>query len=349
MNVDYIIVGFGLSGLSFVEQLEKNGKSFMVYEDSSQTSSRVAGGIYNPVVLKRFTLAWQASEQLRVAVSFYKDVEDKLCKKLVEDLPVLRRFNSVEEQNNWFESCGNLGLNEFLSSELVRSKNTAIDAPFHYGKVKHTGKIDINNMLFFYSEYLHKNNKIIKDSFDYDKIEVKEGLVCYKNIVSKHIVFTEGFGMKNNPFFNHLPLQGNKGEYIIIKSEALQLKEAIKSSVFIIPLGQDMYKVGATYNNEDKTSGKTLHAKEELQKKLERFLKVPYSVVDQVAGIRPTVKDRKPLIGTHTDYQNIHILNGLGSRGILIGPTVAKKLYDHIENGVLLDKDIDIKRFNILG
>ncbi|MBQ0741191.1 FAD-dependent oxidoreductase, partial [Aquimarina celericrescens] len=82
--------------------------------------------------------------------------------------------------------------------------------------------------LFFYSEYLHKNNKIIKDSFDYDKIEVKEGLVCYKNIVSKHIVFTEGFGMKNNPFFNHLPLQGNKGEYIIIKSEALQLKEAIK-------------------------------------------------------------------------------------------------------------------------
>ncbi|MBQ0741403.1 FAD-binding oxidoreductase, partial [Aquimarina celericrescens] len=80
--------------------------------------------------------------------------------------------------------------------------------------------------------------------------------------------------------------------------------------VFIIPLGQDMYKVGATYNNEDKTSGKTLHAKEELQKKLERFLKVPYSVVDQVAGIRPTVKDRKPLIGTHTDYQNIHILNG---------------------------------------
>lgn len=348
MIVDYIVVGFGLSGLSFVENLEKNDKSFMVYENSSQTSSRVAGGIYNPVILKRFTLAWQASEQLRIAVSFYKDVENKLRKKLVEDLPVLRRFNSVEEQNSWFQRCDNPGLSEFLSSELVRSKNSAIDAPFHYGKVKHTGKIDIKNMLLFYLEYLHENNKIIKESFEYDKIKVKEGLIYYKDMVSKHIVFTEGFGIKNNPFFNYLPLYGNKGEYLIIKSEALQLKEAIKSSIFIIPLGEDLYKVGATYNNEDKTAETTIQAKQELEKKLDRFLTVPYQIVDQVSGIRPTVRDRKPLVGSHVDYQNIHIMNGLGSRGILIGPTVAKKLYDHIENRVLLDKDIDIKRFNSL-
>lgn len=348
MTVDYIVVGFGLSGLSFVEQLEKNDKSFVVYENSSQKSSRVAGGLYNPVILKRFTLAWQASEQLRIAVSFYKDVENKLRKKLVEDLPVLRRFNSVEEQNSWFQSCDKPGLSEFLSSELVRSKNSAIDAPFHYGKVKHTGKIDIKNMLLFYLEYLHKNNKIIKESFEYDKIKVKEGLIYYKDMVGKHIVFTEGFGIKNNPFFNYLPLYGNKGEYIIIKSEALQLKEAVKSSIFIIPLGEDLYKVGATYNNQDKTAETTIQAKQELEKKLDGFLTVPYRIVDQVSGIRPTVRDRKPLVGSHVDYQNIHILNGLGSRGILIGPTVAKKLYDHIENRILLDKDIDIKRFDAL-
>lgn len=348
MIVDYIVVGFGLSGLSFVEQLEKNNKSFMVYEDSSQTSSRVAGGIYNPVILKRFTLAWEASEQLKNALLFYKNVETKLHKTWIKDLPVLRRFNSVEEQNNWFESCDKPGLRDFLSSELVRSNNPAIDAPFHYGKVKNTGKIDIGNMLFSYLEYLHKNNNAIKESFEYDKVEVKEGLIYYKDIICKHIVFAEGFGMKKNPFFNNLPLHGNKGEYIIIKSEALQLKEAVKSSVFIIPLGKDTYKVGATYNNEDKTAETTIQAKQELQKKIDRFLTVPYSIIDQVAGIRPTVRDRKPLVGTHANYQNIHILNGLGSRGILIGPTAAKKLYDHIENGILLDKDIDIKRFNPL-
>lgn len=349
MIVDYIVVGFGLSGLSFVEHLEKNEKSFVVYEDSSQVSSRVAGGLYNPVILKRFTLAWEASEQLKNALRFYKDIETRICKTMVRDLPVLRRFNSVEEQNNWFESCDKPGLSKFLSPELVRSKNPAIDAPFHYGKVKHTGRIDINNMLSIYLGYLNEKNKILKESFEYDKIEIKKDLVYYKNIVSKHIVFAEGFGIKKNPFFKYLPLCGNKGEYIIIKSENLQLKEALKSSIFVIPLGGDIYKVGATYNNEDKTAETTLQAKEELQKKLDQFLKVPYTVINQVAGIRPTVIDRKPLVGTHADYQNIHVLNGLGTRGVSIGPTVAKKLYDHIENGVLLDKDIDIKRFNVLG
>ncbi|MEN8835167.1 MAG: NAD(P)-binding protein, partial [Polaribacter sp.] len=65
MKLDYIIVGLGLAGLAFAEQLIKANKSFVVFEDSSQTSSLVAGGVYNPVILKRFTPVWNAKEQLQ--------------------------------------------------------------------------------------------------------------------------------------------------------------------------------------------------------------------------------------------------------------------------------------------
>lgn len=348
MLLDYIVVGLGLSGLSFVEELESHNKSYVVFEDASQKSSRVAGGLYNPVILKRFTMAWQASQQIKTAVSFYKNVETKLQKTLVSELPILRRFNAVEEQNNWFEACDKPLLGEFLSSELIRNTNSALDIPFHYGKVKHTGKIDISNMLSAYAKELKENNILIDESFEYDKITVTEDYIQYKEIKCRHIVFAEGYGVKNNPFFNDLPLYGNKGEYIIIKSEALKQKEAIKSSIFIIPLGEDLYKVGATYNNQDKSPEITTTAREELQKKLEKFLKVPYKVVDQVAGIRPTVKDRRPLIGTHARYANMHILNGMGSRGILLAPTMAKELYNHIEKGISLDKEIDCKRYSNL-
>ncbi|WP_109098149.1 FAD-binding oxidoreductase [Aquimarina sp. AU58] len=348
MLLDYIVVGLGLSGLSFVEELESHNKSYVVFEDASQKSSRVAGGLYNPIILKRFTMAWQASRQLETAVSFYKNVETKLQKTLVSELPILRRFNAVEEQNNWFEACDKPLLGEFLSSELIRNTNPALDIPFHYGKVKHTGKIDISNMLSAYAKELKENNILIDESFEYDKITVTEDYIQYKEIKCRHIVFAEGYGVKNNPFFNDLPLYGNKGEYIIIKSEALKQKEAIKSSIFIIPLGEDLYKVGATYNNQDKSPEITTTAREELQKKLEKFLKVPYKVVNQVAGIRPTVKDRRPLIGTHTRYANMHILNGMGSRGILLAPTMAKELYNHIEKGISLDKEIDCKRYSNL-
>ncbi|WP_108809003.1 NAD(P)/FAD-dependent oxidoreductase [Aquimarina spinulae] len=348
MLLDYIVVGLGLSGLSFVEELESHNKSYVVFEDASQKSSRVAGGLYNPIILKRFTMAWQASQQIETAVSFYKNVETKLQKTLVSELPILRRFNAVEEQNNWFEACDKPLLGEFLSSELIRNTNPALDIPFHYGKVKHTGKIDISNMLSAYAKNLKENDILIDESFEYDKITVAKDYIQYKEIKCRHIVFAEGYGVKKNPFFNDLPLYGNKGEYIIIKSEALKQKEAIKSSIFIIPLGEDLYKVGATYNNEDKSPEITTTAREELQKKLEKFLKVPYKVVDQVAGIRPTVRDRRPLIGTHARYANVHILNGMGSRGILLAPTMAKELYKHIEKGTSLDKEIDCKRYSDL-
>jgi glycine oxidase len=72
MKVDYIIVGLGLAGLAFVEELMNANKSFLVFEDASQTSSLVAGGVYNPVVLKKFTAVWKAAEQLDLALLFYE-------------------------------------------------------------------------------------------------------------------------------------------------------------------------------------------------------------------------------------------------------------------------------------
>ena len=43
--------------------------------------------------------------------------------------------------------------------------------------------------------------------------------------------------------------------------------------------------------------------------------------------------------------KNLAILNGLGTRGVMVAPTVAKQLFNHLENNQKLDPEIDIKRF----
>jgi len=242
--IDYIVVGFGLAGLAFVETLEDAGKSYVVYEDSSEQSSKVAGGLYNPVVLKRFTAAWCASEQLRLAVPFYERIQDKIKETIVFDLPILRRFNDVEEQNLWFEACDKPILEAFLSPKLIRNMNAALDIPFQYGSVQGTGRIDVKKMLGRYQELLEKKSRMKIESFDHRVLKIESDHIEYQGIKARHIVFAEGFGLRNNPFFNDLPLRGNKGEYIIIKSEELKLHETVKSAIFIIPLGNDLYKVG---------------------------------------------------------------------------------------------------------
>jgi hypothetical protein len=49
-------------------------------------------------------------------------------------------------------------------------------------------------------------------------------------------------------------------------------------------------------------------------------------------------------VGTHQNYNSVHILNGLGTRGVMLGPAMAKALYD-IEYQVPLNTEIDIKDF----
>ena len=114
----------------------------------------------------------------------------------------------------------------------------------------------------------------------------------------------------------------------------------------MLPLGNNRYKVGATFNHKDKTSIPSIEGKEELVEKLKKVITVPYTIVSQSAGIRPAVKDRKPLVGVHHKYKQLNVLNGLGTRGVMIAPTVAKNLFQHIEFGMELDPEIDIKRFD---
>ncbi len=106
------------------------------------------------------------------------------------------------------------------------------------------------------------------------------------------------------------------------------------------------YIVGATYEWKDKANKVTQEAREELLSKLESFLICNYKVVGQVAGIRPTVIDRKPLVGVHNQHKNMFVLNGLGTRGVMIAPYISEQLFNFIENGKPLDKEIDILRFD---
>ena len=343
--IDYLVVGLGLAGISFCETLERNGKTFKVISDASQQASVVAGGLYNPVILKRFTLAWRADEQLEVAIPFYKSLENKLKTSLDYKLRVLRRFASIEEQNMWFEAADNPGLQSFLSTKLIKNTNPHIDAPLGFGEVLHTGRIDTKALIQHYCEYLKKKKLLSEASFEFNQLTIEDSFISYKGIQAKQLVFATGFGLQQNPYFNYLPLNGTKGELLTIKAPLLKQEHVIKSSVFIIPLGDDLYRIGATYKWQDKTNLPTEAARSELLEKLATFMKCNYEILQHVAGIRPTVADRRPLVGQHPEYKNLFILNGFGSRGVMIAPYASQALFNAVEKGSNLPKDMDVVRF----
>ncbi|WP_414000231.1 NAD(P)/FAD-dependent oxidoreductase [Flavobacterium sp. W1B] len=343
--IDYLIIGSGLAGISFSEMALQNNKTVLVLDNNSQNSSKIAGGLYNPVILKRFSEVWKAQEQLALMEEFYLVLEKKLNTKVDFKMPILRKFFSIEEQNNWFTASDKEALTPFLSTQLISKNYPGIDSPYAYGEVLHTGYVDTALLLNNYRSFLVENQMFREESFDYSILQVENGFVRYKDIEAKHIIFAEGFGLHANPYFNNLPLDGTKGELFIIKAAKLDLDVIVNTSVFILPLGKDLFKVGATYNWKDKTALPTDEGKAELIERISEILNCEFEIVEHFAGVRPTVKDRRPLVGTHSDYSSLHILNGLGTRGVMLGPAMAKALFDHIENQIPLEVVIDIKRF----
>lgn len=343
--LDYLIVGCGLAGISFAEKALQNSKTILVVDNDSQNSSKIAGGLYNPAILKRFSEVWEAQSQLVTMNSFYAQLKPRIENQFDYKMPILRKFFSVEEQNNWFSASDKPNLTPFLSTDLHFKEYKGITAPFGYGEVLHTGYVDTASLLESYRNYLIENHWFRQEALDYTAISFEENCCNYKDIKAKHIIFAEGFGLHANPYFNHLPLDGTKGELFIIKAPGLDLDVIVNTSVFILPLGNDLFKVGATYNWKDKTDLPTEEGKTELVARIQEIINCDFEIVSHFAGVRPTVRDRRPLVGTHAVHKRIHLLNGLGTRGVMLGPAMADALYNAIEKQIPLVKEIDIQRF----
>lgn len=339
-------MGAGLSGVAMAETLLGEGQKVTVFDDASQKASMVAGGLYNPVVLKQFNLVWEGKRLMEVALPFYRSLEDKLDGHFDDKLQVLRRFATVEEQNKWFEAADQPGLSDFLSLKLLSNTNQGVDAPFGFGEVLSSGRIQTARLLNSYRKYLEGTGSFRKEGFDYGEIALGEDGVSYQGFPVDGIIFAEGYGLRANPFFNYLPLQGTKGELLEIHAPGLKEQRVLKAGIFLIPLGGDRYLAGATYARRDHSPEPTDAAREELLRGLRKLIRCDFEVTGQRAGIRPTVPDRRPLVGGHPKYAGLYVINGMGSRGVLIAPYTARCLADRILHGHPLPESMDCARFS---
>ena len=339
-----IIVGFGLAGFHYAQQLKKTNNKFLILDKGHKGASRNAAGVFNPTVLKRYTMAWEAIQFLEYAMSVYKKLEVKASQQFFYPHPIHRYFFSPSEQNNWTVAAQSSKLNRFLDPNFNLEPIPGIKLQSGYGVVKQVGRLAINKMLDHFIDDLLPS-ELIEETFDATKLEILSEKVIYKGIEAKQIVFCEGYGLKNNSWFNYLPLIGSKGEYLKIKAPLLSRKNIIKGSVFITPIGEDEFWVGATFNPQDKTILPTDKGKKWLISKLETLLDIPYEVIDHSAQIRPTVMDRRPLLGRHPTHKNLYVFNGLGTRGVMMAPLLSKWLYDFIELKKQLPEAVAINRF----
>lgn len=351
-TVDHIIVGQGIAGTCVAFELLSRGQSFVMIDDSyNSCSSLVAAGLVNPLVFKRLTKSWNIDKLLPAMYSFFEDVEKQLNKQLIYRKEILKLFTSFQEQNEWAEKEDVIGFEHYIGDVVTKTELESkynINAPFGGGGVKNSCYIDLPTFLQNSRNHFIEKESLISESFDYNGLQVKSDSCIYQNgdlsIEAKSVIFCEGYKAIDNPFFKDLPFNPAKGEVITFKSDGLHLDHTLNKNGFVMPRANGTFKLGATYEWKDLTNNVTEKGKQELLDKLTILKDRNVEVVDHKAGVRPTVKDRRPLIGKNED-QPLYIFNGLGTKGALIAPYYTLNFIDFLLDQSDLDEEVDIKRF----
>lgn len=341
-----IIVGYGLAGLAYASQMKLHEKDFVIIDTPKWNATRKAAGVMNPTVLKRYTLAWNANQFMVYAQDFYTRLEGHLKRTILERISIHRHFLNQTEQNNWATASNSIALQPYLDSNFSKDMAPTYKGSHGYGSVKNTGRLPTSTTLEVFKATLN-SEEFISSEFDYDAVKIHDNHIEYKNIKAQYLVFCEGFGLKKNPFFNTLPLIGSKGELLLIKAPLLPRDSIIKAhGIFIVPVENDNFWIGATFNRKDKTTSPTQEGKDWLLKKLHQTVDVPFEIVQQNVCIRPTVADRRPLLGQHPIHKRLYLFNGLGTRGVLMSPLLSHWLFDFITIGTPLPEAVNLSRFD---
>jgi glycine/D-amino acid oxidase-like deaminating enzyme len=345
-TVDYLIIGQGIAGTSVAQTLLDAQKTVVLIDKkTTNQASRIASGIWNPISFKRLSKVWLADEMIAALTTFYAEAALRFSSDFIKDQKMHRVFASPKEIDEWLARCDNPAFADLMDDEIKTAKHPGLTTPAGLGRVRKSGRIDTGAWLDAARNYFLANNLLREVEFDFKRLMLLENGVAYEDLTASGIIFCEGMlAASQNPYFNYLPFKLTKGEVLTVHCPNLNLADMVSGGVFMLPLGGDLYKIGATYDWDNHDFIPTEKAREELIAGAKKILHLPFEVVAHEVGIRPTVRDRRPFIGTHPQHKQLHIFNGMGSRGVLIAPLMAADFVRFLETGEGLHPEANIGR-----
>ncbi len=341
-KIEHIIVGGGLAGLLLAWELHKRATSFIIFSNDKPASSSVAAGTWNPVSFRTMTPTWRAQEMIDKMDLVYHEIDAKFGTSMYGKIKVEKVLANDQEKSFWEEKAKSDVSKDFLAEE-THEVNIKGETRFA-GIVKQTGRLDLPHFVTELRNFFKEEGNLIEEDFDYESLEVKNTCSVYKQWEAQKVIFSEGTYIINNPWFNWLPFRPVKGDVLTIKSADLKVDTIRKKNIFILPIGNDTYKVGATYHWKDKTWEPSEEARLEIIEKFEKITDCKYEIIDQRSGIRPATHDRRAIMGAHPTFKNLYVFNGLGSKGVFLAPLLIGEFCDALEGKSEIHPEVAIDR-----
>lgn len=349
-QTDTLVAGQGLAGSLLAMMLADRGIDVHVVAPGPEGSATAAAaGILSPFTGPRYQAPARLPELLDTARSTYRALEHTLDCSLFTPQPIWRVLQSPEELRQIKRRQDQHAAGAYLASPTHEGLPDGVTAPYGATCMHDGGHVALGRLQERVRRHLRAAGRLLDDTLAPDAVAFEgESNVRWKQWRARRIIFCDGAGAFGNPWWRHLPWRRSRGESLTVAAEAPRgLPEVIiTGGKSLVPLEDGTHRLGATYERDQEVGQPTEAARQELLAALPRLLREPppVRVLRGHAGIRPGSHPGPPFIGLHPEDGRIGILNGLGSRGTLLGPWHAARLADHIAFGVPLPADADVRQ-----
>jgi glycine oxidase len=325
------IVGGGLAGSILALQSLEKGYTVEWWKSGTPSSSIVAAGISNPLALKRLKFIQRADEFMSFSEEFYRDVERQSSQSFYHILPLYHILHTNGEVNDWqVKAESPLGEKYFgtVSNHSALRKSL--------GKLQNVGWLDTELFLDTASKISHP--RLISEQRFWTESDLTDGI---------ETVLCQGWKSVNLPFgIPSKSFNPAKGEVLLIASKSFPITDGIlHGGIFVLPLGNHRFKIGSTYTWDELDELPSKSGRAFLVEEFEKMWDGEYAVIDHLAAVRPTTRDRKPLVGRIPGMENLSVFNGMGSRAVLMAPLLAVELLNHLFEEGGLTKELSPSRF----
>jgi glycine/D-amino acid oxidase-like deaminating enzyme len=335
------VIGNGLAGACVSYHLIKAGVDVTVYDNGVNHSSVVAAGLITPLVFRRMNKSWRIDEFLNYLTPFYRSFETSK-EEILRHIPLRRMFASEQERGYWLERQNTAEYSSYMA-QVDKNDDAYPHAINNFGSGRVQNCYAVNAKPFFenLNSFIRENGTLINEPFNHDDLVSN----TYKGEVYDYYVFCEGFMNYLNPYFKDIPVGQTKGDILTVKSQSIPNGQSLNRKCFMLPLGEQKFKVGSTYSWDDPNPVPSENGKQQILEKLAYITDEKVEVLEHMAGIRPTTMDRRPIIGKHGEKDHLYLFNGLGTKGYMYAPLLAKEFVDHLLIGTSLNEEVLIDRY----
>ena len=325
-----VILGQGLAGTALAWCAHWAGlRIAMIDRNEAVTSSKISAGLMTPITGKRLTASPDWQQQWELAQTFYLRVDSQTGAHSFRKTPMVRTLNS-EDEVGIFAARRQA---EDYSRRILHPPEPGLDpAVFRPSldsfEMREGGQLDVAQYLAASQHFFRQEHAYFSTDIDpaEDIVLCEHGVELPRiHVHATRLVFCQGYAGRFNPWFIDLAFTPAKGEMLTVRVPGLQESRVIHGGLWLAPLGNERFRVGATYDWSRFDNIPTPVGREELEARLREWLRVPFTVEEHHAAVRPILHTPQPYWGLHPQWPQLGIINGLASKGSLVAPDIAQK------------------------